>query len=332
MSGLFKNTSGIASEPIGRVQQPLFDDDVAVTAVKALRSAIGNTGIGEDRVRELIAEAIASVKAPVINLTEINIGQPEPIRTEPNDHQAVGALVSLLCATRHDGLRFNALLVGPAGSGKTTIASRAAELLGVEFGAISLSGGTSESDFVGYMNATGSYTERSSFVRLYGNGGLFLFDELDACDENVCVRLNASLSNGHLDLPNGARIARHPEFRAVAAANTYGHGADRLYVGRNQLDAATLDRFVGTTLFVDYDEALETRIGNAELVAWCHELRRRVAAGKVRRIVSTRAILTGTSLIAQGIRTLDTHRASVLQSWSDDELRTARVTREGGLL
>jgi cobaltochelatase CobS len=46
--------------------------------------------------------------------------------------------------------------------------------------------------------------------------------------------------------------------RCAASANTYGRGPDRAYVGRQQIDAATLDRFVMVT--VDVDEALEQSV------------------------------------------------------------------------
>jgi hypothetical protein len=49
-----------------------------------------------------------------------------------------------------------------------------------------------------------------------------------------------------------------------AAANTYGTGADALYVGRNQLDAATLDRFY--VVEMDYDRKLEAKLAPEEVV------------------------------------------------------------------
>jgi len=66
--------------------------------------------------------------------------------------------------------------------------------------------------------------------------------------------MNASLANGYTEFPD-QRITHHANTRFVAAANTIGKGADAQYVGRNQLDAATRDRFA----FVpwDIDDRLE---------------------------------------------------------------------------
>jgi hypothetical protein len=77
-------------------------------------------------------------------------------------------------------------------------------------------------------------------------------------------------------------------FHIMAAANTYGTGADALYVGRNQLDAATLDRFY--VVEMDYDRKLEAKLAPKEVCEWAWKLRERAAAAKLRRVVSTRTI------------------------------------------
>src|SRR6185437_6887535 len=54
--------------------------------------------------------------------------------------------------------------------------------------------------------------------------------------------------------PDGM-VKRHDDFRCVASANTYGSGPDRQFVGRQAIDAATLDRF--EMVDVQVDQALE---------------------------------------------------------------------------
>jgi hypothetical protein len=70
-----------------------------------------------------------------------------------------------------------------------------------------------------------------------------------------------------MEIPSPAKpfIKRHKTFRLVLAANTWGTGATRQYVGRNQLDASTLDRFCLATIFVTYDESLESSLVKAAL-------------------------------------------------------------------
>ena len=131
-----------------------------------------------------------------------------------------------------------------------------ADALSLSFHAISVGSQTSKSDLAGYMTATGEYV-RTQFREAYENGGLFLLDEADAGNSNVLILLNAALSNGKMAFPDGM-VDAHPDFRMVATANTYGNGASRQYVGRNQLDAATLDRFA--TLDWNIDDRIEAAL------------------------------------------------------------------------
>lgn len=152
---------------------------------------------------------------------------------------------------------------------------------------------------------------------MYQNGGVFLLDEVDLGNANVLAVINAALANGGMGFPDG-KIERHPDFVLLAAANTYGTGASRVYVGRNQLDGATLDRFA----FVEmpYDEALEMTLAGKPTASpvldlaegglietgaqWCarvQSVRQAVATLRERIVVSPRATLYGVKLAAAGI-------------------------------
>ena len=72
-------------------------------------------------------------------------------------------------------------------------------------------------------------------------------------------KLNPILDNRIGIFPGGQQFEINPEHRVIATANTWGTGADAEYVGRNRLDAASLDRF-GARLEWDYDEAFERRL------------------------------------------------------------------------
>jgi len=192
------------------------------------------------------------------------------------------------------------LMVGPAGTGKTHAAALVADALDLKFYAISVGSQTSKSDLIGYLDANHNYV-RTQFREAYEHGGVFLLDEADAGNSNVLILLNSALSNGRMAFPDGM-IQAHADFRMVATANTFGYGASRQYVGRNQLDAATLDRFVVITWDIDakVEEAMAN--GNKKWLAVVRAVRKKVVEElELRVVVSPRATLRGSTLLAAGM-------------------------------
>ena len=193
--------------------------------------------------------------------------------------------------------KLNVYLVGPAGAGKTHAANQCAKALEVPFhftGAVA-----SEYKLTGFMDAQGRIVS-TEFRKAYENGGLFLFDEIDASYPQAVLAFNAALANDYMDFPD-KRVKRHENFYCIAAANTYGQGADRQYIGRNQLDAASLDRFV--FLEWNYDENLERSLaGNIEWTSFVQKVRKSIEISKIRHVVSPRASIFGAKLLAIGMK------------------------------
>lgn len=274
-----------------------------------------------DKVREICDEKIAEARLPRPLAVTLENGTVNVI---DSPHGQLAELLSII----EEGHK-NLMLVGPAGSGKTTLARQVAEALGLEFGFISLSAGVTESHLLGRTlpEADGSWKFKAGkFVEIYEKGGVFLLDEVDAADPNVMVAINAALANGMLVTTDGVIHHRSDRCYIMAAANTWGTGGDSLYVGRNQLDAATLDRFVLSTLFVDYDVDLEKRIAGVlpedkacELLGWVNDLRQAIKRNRLRRVASTRLVGNAVKALAAG-RTLEVVKARFLQSWSKDEV------------
>lgn len=230
--------------------------------------------------------------------------------------------------------RMNLFLYGPTGCGKTHVCSQLAEALGLRFAFISCSAGMSEGQLLGRLLPVGKGGQfeyvPSEFVTCYEEGGVFLLDELDAADPNVLLIVNAALANGHLALPNRPKqpvAKRHKDFVCVAAANTVGTGADRLYSGRNKLDAATLDRFQIGKVYLDYDPTVEEQLcPDAELRERLQRYRKAVRANGLERAVSTR-FLRDAHVMRQAGWTDQEVDESLFRGWREDEVNKVKGYR-----
>lgn len=227
--------------------------------------------------------------------------------------------------------RKNIFLPGPAGCGKTHLAAQVAEALGLEFRHISCSGGMSEGQLTGRLLPVGDggkfeYVE-SDFVHLYENGGVFLLDEIDAADPNVMIVINSALANGKMSLPNRpgkTEAKRHPDFVVVAAANTFGRGCDRLYVGRAQLDESTLDRFRIGTVPMEYDPRVERVLCPDEnLRNRLVSIREKCLEHRLQRIVSSRFLRDAYDMLVAGFDMQDIE-AALFSGWAPDEVRKVK--------
>ena len=100
-----------------------------------------------------------------------------------------------------------------------------------------------------------------------------------------------------------------------------------MYVGRNSLDVATLDRFVLDTLHIDYDRELEWDIVRGqvneddanEIMAWVDSLRERITENRIRRVASMRLVERAARAVRNG-KKLSAVKARFFAGWSKDEL------------
>lgn len=216
-------------------------------------------------------------------------------------------------------LRISPLLVGMAGTGKTHAAEQVATALSLPFFSISVGAQTTKTDIMGYTDANGRYV-RTHFREAYENGGVFLMDEIDAGNANVLITINAALSNGLAAFPD-MMVKKHDDFVFIASANTFGNGANRQYVGRNQLDAATLDRFAILEWLIDEDleESLSHGLNGKAWYMAVKASREYVAEKKIRALISPRATQKGCKLLDIGQPLEEVIDATMLGSVPDDK-------------
>lgn len=309
--------SGVPSVPaLPTAAAPVPAD--AAAGLMALRALLGG-GVDESKIQAMVkAEVKSAIEAsPVV---KIEVKRPDGTEYKAEGHTRTEfqeVLTAAMCG-------LNILLVGPAGCGKTHLAHQVAEALGREFASISCTAGMSESALMGWMlpaeGGAFAYTP-SDFVTMYENGGVFLFDEIDAADPNTLLFVNQALANGSFYLPQrkgNSKVTRHPDFVCLAAANTFGTGANMTYAGRERLDEATLDRFRAGTVMLDYDTTFEKSVIDGDVLAWGHKVRRKITESRLSRVMSTRFLLDATKLKKAG-RTLQQIQDTYFVGWKTDE-------------
>ena len=179
----------------------------------------------------------------------------------------------------------NVCLVGPAGSGKTSAARLAADMLGLEF--YSTGAVYTKFESVGYTDATGARVDTA--LSLWASnpaGGVFLFDEMDSSAPKALTPLHECLDNRRLQLPGGQVVELTDNHICIAATNTWLRGADRTYGARSALDGATADRFV--LLSTQYDEVFESSIMGVDAPEGAAEQRDKRIKAALRRAENTR--------------------------------------------
>ena len=209
------------------------------------------------------------------------------------------------------------MLIGPAGSGKNVAISQVADALGQHM--YYTNNASNEFKLTGFIDAGGNY-RGTEFYKAFKNGGIFFLDEIDNSDPSALIVINSALANGYMAFPHET-IDRHPDFRIIAAANTWGKGADLQYVGRNALDGATLDRF--DNIFFDYDTNLEKALyPNDEVLQFMWSFRNAVYQSRIPHIVSTRGIGKVYRKEINGIPVEDTLTSNVVKNLGQDDVNT----------
>lgn len=237
-------------------------DDVVSTATWKYAGRMLGVGIPPEAILDAYAKnwpQTARNKLDIPHFDPRTYG--EPIEGQ---HKVVPYIMALLKAN------VPVMLVGPTQSGKGYASRNVAENLGVPFGAVPLMAGASISWLFG-RNMPQSYVG-TPFVELYDKanvGGVFLADEMDAADSNMLIGINDAISNNELHNPIINKvIEKHENFHILAAANTWGTGANAQYSGRERLDMATLERFRMGRVMVEYDRDLQRKVFRQELESY----------------------------------------------------------------
>jgi len=271
--------------------------------------------VDEAQVRSIVQSIVDEAPARVIE-----VHTREAVNTLPKlHHSLLPEVVQVLgCGIK------NVFLVGPAGSGKSTLAAQAFDALGLGTESISFGPTTPTSKLFGYNDANGHYVD-TPFRRAYEGPLGFIGDELDNGHPGLVAELNQALANGTAAFADGT-IQRHKDNVFVATGNTFGRGPDRLFVGRNILDAATLDRFV--IIEVPVDERLErnaalqyasTEADGKLVERWVSKVqkaRKAITDAALPLVCSPRSSIEGAKLLVGGIPEANVVEWTLAAGWS----------------
>ena len=264
----------------------------------------------EEKFNEKLEEYTSKIQVPVVHIIKLNdtvLGQTKGGFYHERFEQILSQVQ----------LDEPIMLIGPAGSGKNVAVSQVADALGQHM--YYTNNASNEFKLTGFIDAGGNYRD-TEFYKAFKNGGIFFLDEIDNSDPSALIVINSALANGYMAFPHET-IDRHPDFRIIVAANTWGKGADLQYVGRNALDGATLDRF--DNIFFDYDSNLERALyPNDEVLQFMWAFRNAVYQSKIPHIVSTRGIGKVYKKEVNGIPVQDTLTSNVVKNLGQDDVNT----------
>jgi cobaltochelatase CobS len=275
-----KNLAKLKAELVGNTPTKKEGETVEMEQLKILAKT------QEYRINELLnskneehsqemKELKELLQAKTKELEALKAGETNEVR-----HEKFDDIVTIL------KLKMAVYLYGPAGTGKSAMAKQIAKYLKLKFYPMSTI--TQEFKFTGYQDGNGLYHD-TNFYKAVKNGGVFFIDEMDSCSSDVLIGLNACLANGYFDFPHET-IECHENFVVISAGNTTGHGANADYVGRQQLDLSTLDRFLSIKINYDTNIDLAVAKNDTDLVNFAHALRKASEQTEITILMSYRAI------------------------------------------
>lgn len=288
--------------------------DVA-QALTALQSIFGGNGKDTElrSAVDALAARVATLEASPARKIEITQGGQVTHTITGVQHEKFETILRLVSAPFE--ARCSPYLYGPSGTGKTYTAGKIAEALGLDFYCIS-----AVQDILnleGYQDAAGIY-HGTAFRTAFENGGLLLFDEIDASLPDVINKLNAALANGVYEFPDKV-VNVHHNFRFMAAGNTCGKGGNQRYTGRYVLEESTLNRFAITAF--NYSPAIEESLGSPEIVCIVRGLRASCNNLQLTFDYGYRDISRLDYLISAGLPLADIIDAAIVRGHSEDEMR-----------
>lgn len=273
---LEENSNNIPEFDLDRLAQEI-DEVFQNTASKEIEAFNNSSSqIVEKRAEELakivkekkkaVRDLLSDIKGELIaeisrGRTEIIVNNTSSIEVEHLSHPKYEAVIKTLLLTK------KAMLVGPAGTGKTYMVEDASKKLNLPFYKYSCSRDSSVHDLLGYKQPRSEEYLETTFLKAYENGGIFLVDEYDAMSGDMALFFNGVADNSKfISIPHrddNPTAKKHKDFYLVMCGNTWGKGSTD-YSGRDFQDLALMDRFRFSRHHIGYHLELEKSFAGTE--------------------------------------------------------------------
>lgn len=241
------------------------------------------------------------------------------VEVEPADSMVKPSFWNDLCMYLRKGACRPAIaLVGPAGNGKTTSAKAAMDAMGYGYVEIDCTEYTEPADLIGGMliraenGGTSSIWVDGAITRAFKEGLGIILNEYDALNPRAALCLQSVFQDPGrsgqgryvttVGCPEHDRVYPQGDCPVILSLNTYGTGGSRQYVGRNTMDAASIDRLTIITTGYENEAAILVAHGYAKdtarrLEIWAAGVRKQIDGNQLKVILSNRTLIR----MAQGI-------------------------------
>lgn len=203
-------------------------------------------------------------------------------------------------------------LVGPAGNGKTTVAKAAMEAYEFQYIEIDCTEFTEPADLIGGMmikaekGGTSSIWIDGPITRAFKEGLGIILNEYDALNPRAALCLQSVFQDAGADkkgryvttvgCPDHDRVYPQGDCPIILSLNTYGTGGSRQYVGRNTMDAASMDRITLITTGYENEAAIIVAHGYSKTVGeklekWANDVRSVIEGNTLKVILSNRTLI-----------------------------------------
>jgi cobaltochelatase CobS len=335
----------IKKDPDGDEQVWVREDDFKSTIGEASRAALRRPGLRKlckdegiqvQKMGNLVfVKTVSSASAKPVKQTSV---VPPVTNVDPDYYWMPPKETKLIRVARICGM--NVLMVGPAGTGKSTLYRKIFEADKIEPYFINLNGETSPDDFVGVTDLVPDPNGQGTVTRFVPSilplameeGRPLIIDELDAATADILFVMQAVLEGQPLVITKqGAKVVEAKDgFGIYATANTIGKGDDSgMYAGTNILNEAFLDRFgmVIPKWYMPENEevtviakrtGLHERIGK-KIVEIATGARAAMRDSRLFSTFSTRKCLAMGQLLVKGIEIEDAFRVTCLSKVVPDD-------------